>query len=55
MLLKLRNNKFLTEFNPDDFGRIEFDVKDDKGNLVIGAGKRLTKRKAKALIEGGLN
>ncbi|MCG3716202.1 DNA-directed RNA polymerase subunit beta, partial [Aliarcobacter butzleri] len=51
----IKNNKFLTEFNPDDFmGRIEFDVKDDKGNLVIGAGKRLTARKAKALIEGGL-
>ncbi len=53
--IKIKNNKFLTEFNPDDFmGRIEFDVKDDKGNLVIGAGKRLTARKAKALIEGGL-
>ena len=29
--IKIKNNKFLTEFNPDDFmGRIEFDVKDDK-------------------------
>ena len=35
-------------------GRIEYDVKDDKGNLVIAAGKRLTARKAKALVEGGL-
>ena len=53
--IKIKSNKFLTEFNPDDFmGRIEFDVKDDKGNLVIAAGKRLTLRKAKALIEGGL-
>lgn len=53
--IKIKNNKFLTKFNPDDFtGRIEYDVKDDKGNLVIGAGKRLTARKAKALIEGGL-
>ena len=29
-------------------GRIEFDVKDDKGNLVIGAGKRLTAKKSKS-------
>lgn len=53
--VKIKNNKFLTQFNPDDFtGRIEYDIKDDKGNLIIGAGKRLTARKAKALIEGGL-
>ena len=53
--IKIKNNKFLTEFNPDDFmGRIDYDIKDDKGNLVIQAGKRLTARKAKALIEGGL-
>jgi DNA-directed RNA polymerase subunit beta len=53
--VKIKNNKFLTEFNPDDFtGRIEFDVKDDKGNLIVAAGKRLTARKAKALVEGGL-
>ncbi|WP_428028605.1 DNA-directed RNA polymerase subunit beta [Arcobacter sp.] len=53
--IKVKNNKFLTEFNPDDFtGRVEFDIKDDKGNLIIGAGKRLTARKAKALVDGGL-
>ncbi|MBU3015450.1 DNA-directed RNA polymerase subunit beta [Poseidonibacter lekithochrous] len=53
--VKIKNNKFLTKFNPDDFtGRIEFDVKDEKGNLIIAAGKRLTDRKAKALVEGGL-
>ncbi len=53
--VKIKNNKFLTEFNPDDFmGRIDYDIKDDKGNIVVGAGKRLTARKAKALIEGGL-
>ena len=53
--VKIKNNKFLTEFNPDDFtGRVEFDIKDDKGNLIIAAGKRLTARKAKALVDGGL-
>ena len=39
--VKIKNNKFLTEFNPDDFmGRIDYDIKDDKGNIVIAAGKR---------------
>ncbi|MCK9161202.1 MAG: DNA-directed RNA polymerase subunit beta [Arcobacteraceae bacterium] len=54
--IKIKNNKFLTEFNPDDFstGRVDFDIKDEKGNVVIQAGKRLTLRKAKALAEGGL-
>ena len=53
--VKIKNNKFLTKFNPEDFtGRIEFDVKDEKGNLIVAAGKRLTDRKAKALVEGGL-
>ena len=54
--VKIQDNKFLTKFNPEDFtGRIEFDVKDEKGNVIIAAGKRLTSRKAKALVEGGLN
>jgi DNA-directed RNA polymerase subunit beta len=53
--IKIKNNKFLTEFKPEDFtGRVEFDLIDNKGNLVIAAGKRLTQRKAKALAEGGL-
>ncbi|RXJ99689.1 DNA-directed RNA polymerase subunit beta [Arcobacter sp. CECT 8986] len=54
--IKVKNNKFLTTFNPDDYaGRLDFDLKDDKGNLILAAGKRLTARKAKALVEGGLN
>jgi len=54
--IKIQNNKFLTKFNPEDFtGRIEYDIKDEKGNVVIAAGKRLTARKAKALVEGGLD
>ncbi|RXJ87822.1 DNA-directed RNA polymerase subunit beta [Arcobacter sp. CECT 8985] len=54
--IKVKNNKFLTTFNPDDYaGRLEFDLKDDKGNLILAAGKRLTARKAKALVEGGLD
>ena len=53
--IKIKNNKFLMDFKPEDFtGRIEFDLKDDKGNLILAAGKRLTTRKANALAEGGL-
>ena len=53
--IQIKNNKFLMVFNPEDFtGRIEFDIKDEKGNLVLAAGKRLTTRKANALAEGGL-
>jgi len=53
--IKIKNNKFLMEFNPEDFtGRVEFDIKDEKGNLVLAAGKRLTTRKANALADGGL-
>ena len=54
--IKIQDNKFLTKFNPEDFtGRIEYDIKDEKGNVVIAAGKRLTARKSKALVEGGLD
>ncbi len=53
--IKIKNNKFLTKFNADDFtGKVEYDLIDDKGNLIIAAGKRLTTRKANALAEGGL-
>ena len=55
LTIKIKNNKFLTEFVAEDFtGRVEYDLIDNKGNLVIAAGKRLTERKAKALAEGGL-
>jgi len=53
--IKIKNNKFLVAFIPENFtGRVEYDLIDNKGNLVIAAGKRLTERKAKALAEGGL-
>ena len=51
----VKNNKFLIEFRPEDFvGRVEFDVRDEFGNLIIEAGKRLTKKKAQKLIEEGV-
>lgn len=53
--LKIQNNKFLVEFNPDDFtGRVDYDIKDEDGNILHQAGKRLTKKKADKLIEDGV-
>jgi DNA-directed RNA polymerase subunit beta len=53
--IQIRDNKFLMEFDPDNFvGRVEFDLKDDQGNLLLSAGKRLTKKKADKLIEDGV-
>ncbi|PAF52822.1 DNA-directed RNA polymerase subunit beta/beta' [Helicobacter sp. 13S00477-4] len=56
-LLKVRaeKGKYLIPFNPSDFdGRIEFDIKNADGEIVIPAGKRLTAKKAKELYEKGL-
>lgn len=53
--LKIQNNKFLVEFNPDDFtGRVDYDIKDESGNILHQAGKRLTRKKADKLIEDGV-
>lgn len=53
--LKIQNNKFLVEFNPDDFtGRVDYDIKDEDGNILHQAGKRLTRKKADKLIEDGV-
>ena len=53
--IRIKDNRFLTKFDPEDFaGRAEYDVKDTDGNIIVGAGKRLTKKRAKKLIEEGL-
>ena len=51
----IKDNKFLTKFDPKDYaGRTEYDVKDSNGNVIVTAGKRLTRTKAKKLMEEGL-
>lgn len=53
--IEIKKDKFLTAFNPNDFmERVEYDIKDEKGKLVLEAGKRLTKKKAEQLIKDGL-
>ena len=53
--ISIKENRFLTRFDPNDFaGRAEYDVKDMDGNIIVGAGKRLTKKRAQKLTEEGL-
>ncbi len=53
--LHIKNGKFLTKFIPDEFSaRLEYDIKDAKGNVVHQSSKRLTKKKANKLLEDGL-
>lgn len=53
--LKIKNNKFLVPFDPDDYiNRVDYDIKDEKGKVILEAGKRLTKLKAEKLLESGV-
>ena len=53
--IKIRYNKFLVKFNPEDFvGRIDNDIRDEDGKLILAVGKRLTLKKAEKLKEDGL-
>ena len=53
--IKIRDNKFLMNFEPENFvGRVDFDLKDENGNLLIATGKRLTKKKAEKFLEDGI-
>ncbi|WP_457594403.1 DNA-directed RNA polymerase subunit beta [Hydrogenimonas sp.] len=55
MTIRVKNNKFLMPFKPEHFaGRVEHDVKDEDGNLIIAMGKRLSAKRAKKLVEDGL-
>ena len=53
--IRITENKFLIPFTPEDFvGRMDYDLKDENGNLLVAARKRLTKKKAQALYDEGL-
>ena len=55
MKVRYEKGKYLMPFDPEEMvGRIEFDIRDESGNLIIGAGKRLTQKRAKTLKEQGL-
>jgi len=51
----IKNNRFFTTFEPSKMaGRAEYDIKDEDGNIIVTAGKRLTKKKAQKLYDDGL-
>ncbi len=51
----IRNGRFIMRFDPQDFvGRIEYDLKDIDGNILVNSGKRLSKKRAQKLAEDGL-
>lgn len=53
--IHVKNDKFFVEFDPSDYmDRIEFDVKNEKGEVILQAGKRLLKKKADQLVKDGL-
>jgi len=54
--LDKESGKYLMEFIPEEFQnrRFEFDLKDAEGGLILGAGKRLSKRKADKLLKDGV-
>ena len=53
--VKIKENSFHIEFNPNDYkGRLEFDLLDTDGNVLVAAGKRLSNKKIKAIKESGI-
>jgi DNA-directed RNA polymerase beta subunit len=51
----MKDNRFLIKYVADDYlGRADYDVIDIDGNVIVAAGKRLTKKKAQTLQEEGL-
>ena len=53
--ISIKDNKFFMEFVPENFiGRVDFDLKDEDGNQLIAAGKRLTKKRAEKFKDDGI-
>lgn len=53
--LKIKKNKVLAPFIPEDYtSKLDYDLKDEKGNVVLETGKRLSKAKAEKLVADGL-
>ena len=51
----VKNNRFLTKFDPAKLkNRAEYDIKDEDGNVIVPAGKRITKKKLEQLQANGL-
>jgi DNA-directed RNA polymerase beta subunit len=54
--VKIKDNKFYLDFDPAALaGRLEYDLRNVNGDLILAAGKRLTLRKGETLKEEGLD
>jgi DNA-directed RNA polymerase subunit beta len=53
--IEVKENKFLLEFSSKDFaGRLDYDLIDENGEVILAAGKRLSTNKAQKLVDDGL-
>ncbi len=53
--ITIQDNNFTMEFKADEFkSRLDYDLVDEEGNIILAAGKRLSAKKAEKLIESGI-
>ncbi|RLA69147.1 MAG: DNA-directed RNA polymerase subunit beta, partial [Epsilonproteobacteria bacterium] len=53
--INIDDNQFLMDFVPENFsGRLEFDLIDSNGEVLLAMGKRLSSKKAQKLLESGV-
>jgi len=49
--IKIKDNKFLMSTKELEAGKLDYDLKDEDGNIILAAGKRLTERRLKKIQE----
>ena len=53
--IEIISNEFLMPFEPENFsGRLEFDLCDEEGKVLLAKGKRLSSKKAQQFIDKGI-
>ncbi len=53
--IKIENNKFSIAFNPNNYAsRLDYDLADIHGTVLLSAGKRLSLKRAQKFLEDGL-
>ncbi len=49
--IKIKNNKFLMPTTQIELGKLDYDLKDEDGNILISAGKKITERRLNKIKE----
>jgi len=53
--INISDNQFTMNFNPSDFaGRLDYDLVSEAGEVLLGASKRLTAKKAQKFLDDGV-